>query len=64
MKIRSEATLAVSEFGSYHVTEVRLQISDLDLGEAAADVVEASKKVCAYTNATRGNVSVTIEVLS
>lgn len=54
----------MSEFGSYHVTEVRLQISDLDLGEAAADVVEASKKVCAYTNATRGNVSVTIEVLS
>ena len=64
VKINAEATLAVSEFGSYHVTEVRLQISDLGLGEVAPEVVEASMKVCAYTNATRGNVAVTIDVLS
>lgn len=64
VRIDAAATLGVSEVGSYHVTQVRLQIHELGLGEAAAAVVEAAKKVCAYTNATRGNVDVMIDVVS
>lgn len=64
IRIESEATLSVSDAGSYHITQVLMRVYDLAAGGAASAIVEDAKQVCAYSNATRGNVDVQIQVLS
>ncbi|HEX4871048.1 MAG TPA: Ohr family peroxiredoxin [Nevskiaceae bacterium] len=64
VRIEAEATLAVDEQGRYRIPQVRLRIHELGVGAASAALIEAAKQVCAYTNATRGQVEALIEVLS
>jgi Ohr subfamily peroxiredoxin len=56
VEVDGTATLVANDDGSYGL-KVRLAARIPGLDGAARDaVVEAAKRVCAYTNATRGNV--------
>lgn len=55
LAIDAEGVLSLRDDGSYIVSEVRLAVHSPELG-GAADVIEEAKRICAYTNATRGNV--------
>jgi osmotically inducible protein OsmC len=55
--------LGMAEAGAFGIT-VELDIHLPDLDEATArELTEAAHKVCPYSNATRGNVEVTLSVV-
>jgi Ohr subfamily peroxiredoxin len=55
LAIDAEGVLSLRDDGSYIVSEVRLAVHSPELGGAAA-VIDEARRICAYTNATRGNV--------
>jgi Ohr subfamily peroxiredoxin len=60
VRIDAEAVLSVREDGSYLVSRVALAVNAESLGADAAQLVEEAKRICAYSNATRGNVATTV----
>lgn len=54
VRIDAQATLSVREDGSYLISRVALRVHGL--GEGADAVLAEAKRICAYSNATRGNV--------
>lgn len=60
VQIDAQATLAVREDGSYLVSQVQLMVHAPRLGNAADAVIAEAKRICAYSNATRGNVTLTV----
>ncbi len=60
VSIDSRVSLVTTEDRAFTVAvELHVTLPDLD-GEAAAGLVEAAHRVCPYSNATRGNVDVTL----
>lgn len=60
--ITSKVSLGTAEGGAYGIA-VRLDVSIPGLDtDAARELVEAAHQVCPYSNATRGNVEVTLTV--
>jgi len=60
VSVNGEAVLSVRDDGSYLVSAVTLRVyheGDAALPEA---VMREAERVCAYTNATRGNTAVTV----
>lgn len=55
VSIEAEGTLSLRDDGSYIVSSVRLVVSASGLAEAAPAVIDEAKRICAYSNATRGN---------
>jgi organic hydroperoxide reductase OsmC/OhrA len=49
------ATLSVRDDGSYIVSRVSLTVHAQALGDSAPDVIKEAGRICAYSNATRGN---------
>ena len=60
VEIDAEATVSAREDGSYLVSKVRLRVHGL--GEGADAVLAEAKRICAYSNATRGNVELDVAV--
>jgi Ohr subfamily peroxiredoxin len=56
VSVDGAATLSVRDDGSYLVSHVTLAVHAEGLGDAAPTVIEEAKRICAYSNATRGNV--------
>jgi lipoyl-dependent peroxiredoxin len=63
VQVDAEATVSAREDGSFVVSRVRLVARGLQTGTASA-VIEEAKRICAYSNATRGNVITDIVVAS
>lgn len=61
--IDGEGVLSVRDDGSYFVSRVVLAVDGEGLGPSAAAVVEEAKRICAYSNATRGNVNTEIDLV-
>lgn len=61
VRLDAEATLAAHEDGSYHVSDVRLTVIADGLAANADQILTEARRICAYSNATRGNVR--LEVL-
>jgi Ohr subfamily peroxiredoxin len=60
VSIESKVSLITTEDRGFNVAvELQVTLPDLD-GEAAVALVEAAHRVCPYSNATRGNVDVTL----
>ena len=57
LRIEAEASLGVRDDGSYAIGSVRLRIFDAGFGDRAAEILAEAKRICAYSNATRGNVA-------
>jgi Ohr subfamily peroxiredoxin len=53
VRIDAQGTLSLREDGSYIVSHLALQVHGL--GERGDDVIKEAKRICAYSNATRGN---------
>ena len=61
--VTARVTLGSIEGGAYGLAvELRVEIPDLDQ-ETAEQVVKAAHEVCPYSNATRGNIDVSLEVV-
>lgn len=58
VEIEAAATVSVREDGSYLVSKVRLRV--FGLGEGADAVLAEAKRICAYSNATRGNIELDV----
>lgn len=56
VRIDAEGTLSLRDDGAYVISHVKLTVHAHELGEAAADIIQDAKRVCAYSNATRNNV--------
>jgi len=56
--VRAEATLSVREDGSYLVSHVKLAVQADGLEDRGDNVLTEAKRICAYSNATRGNTTV------
>ena len=54
VRIDAQATLAVRDDGSYVISRVRLRVHGL--GDGGDEVLAEARRICAYSNATRGNV--------
>jgi len=63
IEIEGEGTLSVREDGTYIVSSVHLAVRAPDLGEAGADLIQEAQRYCAYSNATRGNVTTTVQLV-
>ena len=61
VSIDADAVLSVRDDGSYLVSHVTLKVHAPTLGDAAPAVLEEAKRICAYSNATRGNVVVDVQ---
>lgn len=61
--IDGEGILSVREDGSYVVSSVVLVVDADGLGPSAPAIVEEAKRICAYSNATRGNVNTEIDLV-
>jgi lipoyl-dependent peroxiredoxin len=60
VEIDSKAMLVSAEDRSFTIAvELAVTLASVE-GEAAVDLVEAAHKVCPYSNATRGNIDVTL----
>ncbi|HEY6780737.1 MAG TPA: organic hydroperoxide resistance protein [Thermoleophilaceae bacterium] len=60
VSIDSRVSLVTTEERGFNVAvELHVSLSDLE-GEAAAKLVEAAHGVCPYSNATRGNIDITL----
>jgi osmotically inducible protein OsmC len=60
VSIDSKVSLVTTEDRAFTIAvELHVSLSDLE-GEAATKLVEAAHGVCPYSNATRGNVDVTL----
>jgi lipoyl-dependent peroxiredoxin len=55
VRIDAQGTLAALDDGSYTVAHVRLAVQAEGLGDRAEAVLAEAKRICAYSNATRGN---------
>lgn len=61
--VTARVTLGSIEGGAYGLAvELQVEIPDLDR-ETAEQVVKAAHEVCPYSNATRGNIEVSLEVV-
>ena len=58
VEIDAEATVSVRDDGSYLVSKVRLRVHGL--GAGADHVLAEAKRICAYSNATRGHVQLDV----
>jgi lipoyl-dependent peroxiredoxin len=56
ISIDAEGTLSIRDDGAYFISHVKLSVHAEGLGESATIVIEEAKRICAYSNATRGNV--------
>lgn len=60
VEIDSKVMLVTAEGRAFDIAvELAVKVPSLD-GEAAVDLVKAAHKVCPYSNATRGNIDVTL----
>jgi lipoyl-dependent peroxiredoxin len=60
VEIDSKAMLVTAEERTFTIAvELAVTLPSVE-GEAAVDLVEAAHKVCPYSNATRGNIEVTL----
>jgi Ohr subfamily peroxiredoxin len=62
LRLETEATLAAHEDGSYHVTTVRFVVHAEGLAAHADAILTEAMRICAYSNATRGNVTLEVTV--
>lgn len=62
VNVQAEASLAAREDGSYIIAEVNLLVEAEGLAEHATSVLAEAERICAYTNATRGNTKVNVRV--
>ena len=53
VRFDAQATLSVHDDGSYRVSHVALQVHGV--AERIAEVLSEAKRICTYSNATRGN---------
>ena len=53
LRIDAEGTLSLRDDGSYIVSHVALSVHGVQ--ERGDDVIAEAKRICAYSNATRGN---------
>lgn len=61
--VTARVTLGSVEGGAYGLAvELQVQIPDVDQ-DTARQIVEAAHEVCPYSNATRGNIEVSLEVV-
>jgi len=59
VRIQGEGTLSLRDDGSFLVSHVRLVVNAEGLAtDKGAAVIEEAKRICAYSNATRGNTTV------
>jgi Ohr subfamily peroxiredoxin len=56
VSVDGAATLSVREDGSYLVSLVTLTVHTEGLGDSAPRVIHEAQRICAYSNATSGNV--------
>lgn len=63
VKIDAQGTLSVREDGSYIVSHVVLQVHAQGLGDKGAAVLEEARRICAYSNATRGNTTAVVSLV-
>lgn len=54
--VQASATLSLRDDGAYTVSGVELVVQAPSLGAQAAAVIEEAQRICAYSNATRGQV--------
>lgn len=59
VRVHAEGVLSVRDDGSYLVSRVRLEVHATGWTDANA-VIEEARRICAYSNATRGNVATEI----
>jgi Ohr subfamily peroxiredoxin len=62
IRIDAEGVLAVRDDGSYLIPSVKLRVHAPALGTAADAVIAEARRVCAYSNATSGNVQTEVEL--
>jgi Ohr subfamily peroxiredoxin len=55
VRVSGQGTLSLRDDGSYLVSHVALRVHADGLGEQADAVLAEAKRICAYSNATRGN---------
>jgi Ohr subfamily peroxiredoxin len=55
LSVDGAATLSLRDDGSYLVSHMTLTVHAEGLGDSAPKVIEEAKRICAYSNATRGN---------
>jgi Ohr subfamily peroxiredoxin len=58
VQVDTEATLSVRDDGSYIVSHVKLAVQADGLSDRGEAVLAEAKRICAYSNATRGNTTV------
>lgn len=62
LSLAAEATLGVREDGAYAIPQVRLVVQGLGDHPAADAIVAEARRICAYSNATRGNVETLVQL--
>lgn len=62
VRVDAQAVLSVREDGSYLVSRVALQVHAPGLAEQAESVIQEARRICAYTNATRGLVQCDVSI--
>jgi len=60
--VSGEATLSLRDDGSYTVSQVQLTVRASGWGDDAQRVIDEAKRICAYSNATRGNVLTDVQL--
>ncbi|MBS0660942.1 MAG: Ohr family peroxiredoxin [Verrucomicrobia bacterium] len=63
IEIDAEGTLSIREDGTYLISTVHLAVRAPDLGEAGGALIQEAQRYCAYSNATRGNVATTVQLV-
>lgn len=60
--VDAAATLSLRDDGSYLVSAVALHVRADGLNDTTVAVLREAERLCAYTNATRGNTAITVTV--
>ncbi len=63
VEVAAHATLSVRDDGSYLVSHVTLSVKADGLADKGDAVLTEAKRICAYSNATRGNATVEATLL-
>ena len=62
VQVDAQAVLSLHEDGSYLVSRVALRVHAPGLGAHVGPVIQEARRICAYTNATRGLVQCDVSV--
>ena len=60
VRVEGAGTLSARDDGSFTLSRVELLVHAVDLGDSAEAVLAEAERICAYSNATRGNVLTTV----